>query len=408
MAAHETFEALSGALISDARILNSTEKELLANLFQLANRSIRPQDKNVPDALARMVGEIVTERTHQVMGSSITQQLLKQLACSADSRTVPMTLGGTPPTLPPGPSPNAPRPPGPTPGNARIWDAPMTLGGTPPTLPPGPSPNAPRPPGPTPGNARIWDAPMTFGGTPPTLPPGPSPNAPRPPGPTPGNAKVWEVENASGTVAVAEQPSVLPAHCVLLDEFLAPEELHELMQDTLGREMEFRISEVIAPGVPGSVTDFDHRRSRVLMELGSRSQVLLSRLQGCLPRALRKLGRDPFRPSRVEMQITASNDGDFFRWHSDNGDGSLATREITFVYFFHREPKRFRGGELRIYDSRWENGTYVPTENYRAIVPQQNQVVLFDSSLTHEITPVECPSQAFADSRFTANGWFHC
>jgi hypothetical protein len=373
MAAHETFEALSGALISDARILNSTEKELLANLFQLANRSIRPQDKNVPDALARMVGEIVTERTHQVMGSSITQQLLKQLACSADSRTVPMTLGGTPPTLPPGPSPNAPRPPGPTPGNARIWDAPMT-----------------------------------FGGTPPTLPPGPSPNAPRPPGPTPGNAKVWEVENASGTVAVAEQPSVLPAHCVLLDEFLAPEELHELMQDTLGREMEFRISEVIAPGVPGSVTDFDHRRSRVLMELGSRSQVLLSRLQGCLPRALRKLGRDPFRPSRVEMQITASNDGDFFRWHSDNGDGSLATREITFVYFFHREPKRFRGGELRIYDSRWENGTYVPTENYRAIVPQQNQVVLFDSSLTHEITPVECPSQAFADSRFTANGWFHC
>jgi hypothetical protein len=338
MAAHETFEALSGALISDARILNSTEKELLANLFQLANRSIRPQDKNVPDALARMVGEIVTERTHQVMGSSITQQLLKQLACSADSRTVPMTLGGTPPTLPPGPSPNAPRPPG----------------------------------------------------------------------PTPGNAKVWEVENASGTVAVAEQPSVLPAHCVLLDEFLAPEELHELMQDTLGREMEFRISEVIAPGVPGSVTDFDHRRSRVLMELGSRSQVLLSRLQGCLPRALRKLGRDPFRPSRVEMQITASNDGDFFRWHSDNGDGSLATREITFVYFFHREPKRFRGGELRIYDSRWENGTYVPTENYRAIVPQQNQVVLFDSSLTHEITPVECPSQAFADSRFTANGWFHC
>jgi hypothetical protein len=338
MAAHETFEALSGALISDARILNSTEKELLANLFQLANRSIRPQDKNVPDALARMVGEIVTERTHQVMGSSITQQLLKQLACSADSRTVPMTLGGTPPTLPPGPSPNAPRPPG----------------------------------------------------------------------PTPSNAKVWEVENASGTVAVAEQPSVLPAHCVLLDEFLAPEELHELMQDTLGREMEFRISEVIAPGVPGSVTDFDHRRSRVLMELGSRSQVLLSRLQGCLPRALRKLGRDPFRPSRVEMQITASNDGDFFRWHSDNGDGSLATREITFVYFFHREPKRFRGGELRIYDSRWENGTYVPTENYRAIVPQQNQVVLFDSSLTHEITPVECPSQAFADSRFTANGWFHC
>jgi Rps23 Pro-64 3,4-dihydroxylase Tpa1-like proline 4-hydroxylase len=77
------------------------------------------------------------------------------------------------------------------------------------------------------------------------------------------------------------------------------------------------------------------------------------------------------------------------------------------VYFFHREPKTFRGGDLRIYDSRWENGRYEPTENYRNIVPRQNQMVFFVSSLAHEITPVECPSGAFADSRFTVNGWIH-
>jgi SM-20-related protein len=41
------------------------------------------------------------------------------------------------------------------------------------------------------------------------------------------------------------------------------------------------------------------------------------------------------------------------------------------------------------------------------IVPQPNQIVFFPCSLLHEITPVECPSRAFADSRFTLNGWLH-
>ncbi len=367
-----TIETLSAVLMSDQRILSSSERDLLASLMQRANRTSDSEDQRIPQALARMVAEILTERAHRVMGTSITEQLLKQLESPSGSPLFPRKLGGTPPSPPPGPSPTAPRPPGPTPGHARIWDVPATLGGTPPSLPPGPSPNAPRPPG-----------------------------------PTPGNAKIWEAETASGAVGLAEEPSVLPAQCVLLDEFLAPEELQQLMQDTLAREMEFQISEVIAPGVPGSITDFDHRRSHVLMDPGPRSNVLLSRLRSCLPRALPKLGRDPFRPSKVEMQITASNDGDFFRWHSDNGEDSLASREITFVYFFHCEPKKFRGGELRIYDSRWQDGACIPTGNYRAIVPQPNQVVLFDSSLAHEITPVECPSKAFADSRFTVNGWFH-
>ena len=70
-------------------------------------------------------------------------------------------------------------------------------------------------------------------------------------------------------------------------------------------------------------------------------------------------------------------------------------------------PKQFSGGELRIYDSRRENDNYVPTANYRTIVPEQNQLVLFASGLSHEITPVDCPSGQFADSRFTVNGWIH-
>ena len=49
----------------------------------------------------------------------------------------------------------------------------------------------------------------------------------------------------------------------------------------------------------------------------------------------------------------------------------------------------------------------VSSGSYQTVVPQQNQIVFFPCSLLHEITPVECRSRAFADSRFTLNGWLH-
>jgi Rps23 Pro-64 3,4-dihydroxylase Tpa1-like proline 4-hydroxylase len=207
-------------------------------------------------------------------------------------------------------------------------------------------------------------------------------------------------------VAVAEE-EVLRAKCVVLDEFLAPAELEALMRHAQLREPQFRVSEVISPGVPGGSVDFEYRRSMVLFDLADPGSALVERARVYLPRVLAKLGRQPFPITRVEAQITASNDGDFFRWHCDDGQGEIATREITFVYFLHREPKPFRGGELRIYDSRNEQGVTVPTADYRVVVPRQNQIVFFPSALAHEITPIECPSKAFVDSRFTVNGWFH-
>ena len=91
------------------------------------------------------------------------------------------------------------------------------------------------------------------------------------------------------------------------------------------------------------------------------------------------------------MQITASNDGDYFRLHQDGGPDD--TREITFVYFLHGEPRPFSGGELKIRDS--------------TVMPLGDTLVLFPSCSVHEVLPVQVPSRQFADSRFTVNGWIH-
>jgi len=190
--------------------------------------------------------------------------------------------------------------------------------------------------------------------------------------------------------------------CVVLDEFLAPHELDELVAYALEHEAEFQSSEVISPDGDPGVIDYDHRRSRVLMDLGKHQEVILERIRCVLPRVLEQLGVEEFPTTHVEAQITASNEGDFFRAHSDDAQETIATRRITFVYFFHREPRPFEGGELRVHDAGNDLG-----RGYQTIVPQQNQIVFFPCSALHEINPVRCPSRAFADSRFTLNGWLH-
>jgi Rps23 Pro-64 3,4-dihydroxylase Tpa1-like proline 4-hydroxylase len=206
-------------------------------------------------------------------------------------------------------------------------------------------------------------------------------------------------------VAVAERPAVLPAKCVVLDEFLAPQELADLTRFTLEHEADFSTSEVVSPRSETGVINYEHRRSRVLMDLSYHQDVILQRIKSVLPQVLDKLGMEEFSIADVEAQVTASNDGDFFHFHCDNTSERVASRYLTFVYFFHREPRQFEGGELRIHDARLEEGIYVSEGSYQAITPQQNQIVLFPCELLHEITPVECPSGLFADSRFTLNGW---
>jgi SM-20-related protein len=367
MTAREMIDSLSGTLLCDERILSVPERELLANLLQRTRNQVSAPDNTVAEAITHTVREIIAERALGVLRESMTRQLLQQLGTSASflNRNLPLIRAGSP-------------------------------GGTPP--PPPPAPGS-RPPGTTP--------PPISAGSPPVTPP-PAPGS-RPPGTTPPPISFSTTTSEPKTrgIAVLEAADYVSAECVVLDEFLTSAELSTLRQFVLENEMQFEISEVLSPGVSGGAVDYDHRRSHVLMDLCGYERMITDRVLTCLPRVLQKWGRDPFPISRVETQATASNHGDFFHCHSDNGAETVAAREITFVYFFHREPKQFSGGELRIYDSRRENDCYVAPANYRAVVPEQNQLILFASGLSHEITPVDCPSGKFVDSRFTVNGWVH-
>ena len=70
------------------------------------------------------------------------------------------------------------------------------------------------------------------------------------------------------------------------------------------------------------------------------------------------------------------------------------------VYYFHKEPKAFTGGQLRLYGLAGAD-----SPDYEEIEPRLDRAVFFPSWFPHEVLPVRCSSDAFADGRFAMSCW---
>jgi len=395
MTPKQILDSFSETLMRDERILSAQERALVAALLQHAKAatSENPETQDaVRSVIASAVGETVAQRAFAVLGGSIVERILgnSEVSDAGSVRTADLPLRAMSDPQPPshGPQPPGVRAPHKEP-HRPVLDTPVA-----------PSPKDPQPPS---GPMRTPSDPQSPSGQPhppgvraPVLPP---PKDPQPP----GSVRTTVVSETSA--AVAERPSLLPAQSVVLDEFVAPQELDEFTRFVQEHEADFSASEVVSPNADGGIVNYEHRRSRVLMDLAQHQDIMLERIKAVLPQVLDKLGMEEFSIAGVEAQVTASNDGDFFHFHSDNGSDRVASRYLTFVYFFHREPRQFEGGELRIHDARLQHGAYVSAGSYQTIIPQQNQIVFFPCELLHEITPVNCASRHFANSRFTLNGW---
>ena len=183
-----------------------------------------------------------------------------------------------------------------------------------------------------------------------------------------------------------------------IDNFLTAAEKNKLIKYVLAKESEFVTTST-------STNAEDYRRSMVLHSFPEFSELMVNRIKAILPDVLRKLNIPSFPLGEIEAQLTMHNDNNFYKLHNDSGSPETATRFFTYVYYFYREPKGFSGGELQIYDSKIENNFYVADDTFRTVEPRNNSIVFFLSRYMHEVLRVSCPSKAFADSRFTINGW---
>lgn len=144
------------------------------------------------------------------------------------------------------------------------------------------------------------------------------------------------------------------------------------------------------------------RNSRTIKKIGDPWRpVLEAAIAKRLPDLFTALGTPPFEPARIELQLTAHNDGEYFKRHIDTqtGDSKETTvRLISFVYYFSASPARFSGGALRLYGFGEDTGQV-------DIEPVRNSLAVFPSWAPHEVLPVACTSGRFEDSRFAINGW---
>ncbi|MDY6937318.1 MAG: 2OG-Fe(II) oxygenase [Cyanobacteriota bacterium] len=217
------------------------------------------------------------------------------------------------------------------------------------------------------------------------------------------SATVSEVNGSQTAVAqLATQPrsQFLQAQYIRIDNFLSPQDNARALEIALSHAEEFVATTTTTKAA-------NYRQSSVLYAtlFPEFYDFLQQKILKTLPSVLDKLQHPSFPIAKVEMQLTAHNDGCFYKVHNDAGSENTATRELTYVYYFNGEPQKYSGGELRLYDTQLQGNAVIGHEKSKTIEPANNSIVFFNSRCRHEVMPVSCPSQKFEDSRFTLNGW---
>lgn len=190
-------------------------------------------------------------------------------------------------------------------------------------------------------------------------------------------------------------------------DFLGPDEHRALLDWAIAHRERFEPARLT-----GHVVDPKRRIAERLNDLGPHRAVLERRLKDNLADIFRRTGTRAFEVEHYELEIAAHGDGAFFAHHSDipvgvgrkplGGDKTgKQDRLVSAVYYFHREPKRYSGGTLRLY----RLGDLQAEGDFVELEPEQNSLVVFPSWARHEVRRVSCPDCAFEDYRFAVNAW---
>jgi SM-20-related protein len=202
---------------------------------------------------------------------------------------------------------------------------------------------------------------------------------------------------------------LLPKHFVFPD-FLPTAQASDLLKFVLERPGGFEQATVYAQGTQQVIHQHRHA-AKLAGGLGTLRGAFLERMNDALEGVFSGAGV-PRRPvSKFETEVVAHGDGGRFSRHIDTLTGKSRTdqtdrgsRAVSAVYYFYKEPKRFTGGELRLYPFGSTDGGH----SYVDIIPEQNSLVVFPSFASHEVLLVKSSSNQFEDQRFSVNCWLHC
>jgi SM-20-related protein len=181
-----------------------------------------------------------------------------------------------------------------------------------------------------------------------------------------------------------------------------------LLDYVMARQSDFRAGEMHDRKTGEVVADQMLRDSAYLSDLGAFAGPIRSFVSAIASPALEALHVGEPKVEPKEFAITAYCDGGHIGEHVDTFGSSQRVRILSCVYYFAVTPRRFSGGELRLYG--FPKGPAVeqqPLTSFVDIEPRTDTLVVFPSWIRHQVMPARVPSGAWLDSRFTINCWMH-
>jgi Rps23 Pro-64 3,4-dihydroxylase Tpa1-like proline 4-hydroxylase len=105
-----------------------------------------------------------------------------------------------------------------------------------------------------------------------------------------------------------------------------------------------------------------------------------------------------------ETQVSRYGDeGQKYNYHIDSFTGQ--SRQLTMVYYFNEEPKKYKGGEISFTKSPISKGKKMDkSQEEITIKPENNMAVVFGARLPHFVHPTKSP-KTFSKGRFSVNCW---
>jgi len=164
------------------------------------------------------------------------------------------------------------------------------------------------------------------------------------------------------------------------------------------------------PGIPGSneggslylslePNGFDQPGVAPVREA---SKCLSKRILRLVPTLFTALGVEPFPVPEIPLALVNGLNGHSGSPHADESGGRF---KISLLYYFHRAPKAFRGGDLEFYDADPASASGHRDEALARVDHEDNLLIAFPSQTFHGITDVHSDSDDFADGRFAAIGF---
>ncbi|MFD4866655.1 2OG-Fe(II) oxygenase [Streptomyces sp. NPDC058412] len=192
---------------------------------------------------------------------------------------------------------------------------------------------------------------------------------------------------------------VIPAPVCRFENFLGAGRAAGLLAYAISRQPDFNAGTVLDP-LSGQVS----HKGRSSLVLPVTSSVFSRHLADCLPLVQEVLGHQAALTQTLTV-LTAHGEGGHYGIHTDASRVRDVSTAVSAVYYLHRRPRGFDGGQLRLYDTQFHESGPQPAETYRTIEPEHDTIVFFPASAFHEVVPSTCPSGQFADHRFTLTTW---